>query len=52
MQQMDRTDRKSTLFDMMIELAEKEFNIAILKNTSQRSRPQQTETKRNDSFCF
>jgi transposase len=29
--QIDRSDRKSVLFDMMIELAEKEFNIPIRK---------------------
>jgi transposase-like protein len=29
--QVDRADRKAVLFDMMIELAEKEFNIPIRK---------------------
>ena len=29
--QIDRADRKAVLFDMMIELAEKEFNIPIRK---------------------
>lgn len=29
--QVDRADRKAVLFDMMIELAEKEFNIQIRK---------------------
>ncbi len=29
--QIDRTDRKAVLFDMMIDLAEKEFNIPIRK---------------------
>lgn len=32
--QVDRADRKAVLFDMMIELAEKEFNIPIRKKCS------------------
>ena len=29
----DRADKKTILFDMMIDLAEKEFNIPIRKNS-------------------
>jgi len=32
--QIDRADRKAVLFDMMIDLAEKEFNIPIRKKCS------------------
>lgn len=32
--QVDRADRKAVLFDMMIDLAEKEFNIPIRKKCS------------------
>lgn len=32
--QVDRSDRKAVLFDMMIDLAEKEFNIPIRKKCS------------------
>lgn len=32
--QFDRADRKAVLFDMMIDLAEKEFNIPIRKKCS------------------
>lgn len=32
--QLEQSDKKSILFDMMIELAEKEYNIAIRKNSS------------------
>ena len=32
--QIDRSDRKAVLFDMMIDLAEKEFNIPIRKKCS------------------
>lgn len=31
---MERSDQKSIIFDMMIELAEKEYNIDIRKNSS------------------
>jgi len=32
--QLEQSDKKSILFDMMIELAEKEYNIDIRKNSS------------------
>ena len=38
--QVDRADRKAVLFDMMIDLAEKEFNIPIRKKCS----PEQSTT--------
>jgi transposase len=38
--QADRADRKAVLFDMMIDLAEKEFNIPIRKKCS----PEQSTT--------
>jgi len=42
--QVENTDKKSVIFDMMIDLAEKEYNIPIRKN----SLPEQlTSTKRN-----
>lgn len=42
--QVDRADKKSIIFDMMIDLAEKEYNIAIRKN----SLPEQsTNSKKN-----
>jgi transposase len=47
--QIDRSDRKSVLFDMMIELAEKEFNIPIRKKCLP---GQSTCRKRNNSFCL
>lgn len=37
--QVDRADRKAVLFDMMIELAEKEFNIPIRKKCSPEQSP-------------
>ena len=33
-QQVERADKKSIIFDMMIDLAEKEYNISIRKNSS------------------
>jgi transposase len=42
--QVERADKKAIIFDMMIDLAEKEYNIPIRKN----SLPEQsTSTKRN-----
>ncbi len=32
--QMERADKKTIIFDMMIDLAEKEYNISIRKNSS------------------
>lgn len=37
--QVDRADRKAVLFDMMIDLAEKEFNIPIRKKCSPEQSP-------------
>lgn len=33
-QQVERADKKAIIFDMMIDLAEKEYNISIRKNSS------------------
>ena len=42
--QVEQADKKSIIFDMMIDLAEKEYNIPIRKN----SLPEQsTSTKKN-----
>ena len=42
--QVERADKKAIIFDMMIDLAEKEYNISIRKNFS----PEQlTSTKKN-----
>jgi transposase len=42
--QVERADKKAIIFDMMIDLAEKEYNISIRKNSS----PEQlTSTKKN-----
>tara|TARA_R110001583_G_scaffold13561_1_gene57926 strand:+ start:899 stop:1342 length:444 start_codon:yes stop_codon:yes gene_type:complete len=49
--QVDRSDRKTVLFDMMIDIAEKEFNIPIRKKCS----PEQSIAaikKRSSSFCL
>lgn len=45
--QVEKSDRKAVLFDMMIELAEKEFNIPIRKKCSpeQLTDPDQKEEK-------
>jgi transposase len=32
--QVERADKKAIIFDMMIDLAEKEYNISIRKNSS------------------
>ncbi len=32
--QVDQSDKKAIIFDMMIDLAEKEYNIPIRKNSS------------------
>ena len=32
--QLERSDKKSVIFDMMIDLAEREYNIDIRKNSS------------------
>lgn len=47
-QQADRSERKAVLFDMMIELAEKEFNIPIRKKClpEQSSTAEKKEKKR------
>ncbi len=37
--QVDRADRKAVLFDMMIDLAEKEFNVPIRKKCSPEQSP-------------
>ena len=42
--QVDRADKKAIIFDMMIDLAEKEYNISIRKNSSPE---QSTSTKKN-----
>ena len=33
-QQVERSDKKAIIFDMMIDIAEKEYNISIRKNSS------------------
>jgi transposase len=33
-EQVERSDKKSIIFDMMIDIAEKEYNISIRKNSS------------------
>ena len=42
--QVERADKKAIIFDMMIDLAEKEYNISIRKNCSPE---QSTSTKKN-----
>jgi transposase len=42
--QVERADKKAIIFDMMIDLAEKEYNISIRKNSSPE---QSTNTKDN-----
>lgn len=42
--QVERADKKAIIFDMMIDLAEKEYNISIRKNSSPE---QSTFTKKN-----
>lgn len=42
--QVERADKKSIIFDMMIDLAEKEYNISIRKNSSPE---QSTSTEKN-----
>jgi transposase-like protein len=42
--QAERADKKAIIFDMMIDLAEKEYNISIRKNSSPE---QSTSTKKN-----
>lgn len=42
--QVDRADKKAIIFDMMIDLAEKEYNISIRKNSSPE---QSTSSKKN-----
>jgi transposase-like protein len=44
-QQVERADKKSIIFDMMIDLAEKEYNISIRKNSS----PEQSTTIEKNS---
>ena len=41
-QQVDQADKKAIIFDMMIDLAEKEYNIPIRKNSS----PKQSTTSK------
>lgn len=43
-QQVERADKKSIIFDMMIDLAEKEYNICIRKNSS----PEQSRSIENN----
>lgn len=43
--QLEHSDKKSVIFDMMIELAEKEYNIDIRKNSS----PVQSTSSRKNS---
>ena len=42
--QVERADKKAIIFDMMIDIAEKEYNISIRKNSSPE---QSTSTKKN-----
>ena len=42
--QVERADKKAIIFDMMIDLAEKEYNISIRKNSSPE---QSTSTVKN-----
>ena len=42
--QVERADKKAIIFDMMIDLAEKEYNISIRKNSSPE---QSTSTEKN-----
>lgn len=42
--QVEQADRKAIIFDMMIDIAEKEYNIPIRKNSSP---DQSTSTKKN-----
>ncbi len=48
--QADRSYRKAIFFDMMIDMAEKEFNISTRKNSSPGLRAIQNRTKRNSSY--
>ena len=41
--QVERADKKAIIFDMMIDLAEKEYNISIRKNSS----PEQSTNTKN-----
>ncbi len=41
----DRADKKAIIFDMMIELAEQEYNISIRKNSS----PEQSTSSKNST---
>lgn len=43
-QQVEQSDKKAIIFDIMIDIAEKEYNIPIRKNSSP---VQSTSTKRN-----
>lgn len=43
--QLDRSDKKAIIFDMMIDLAEKEYNISIRKN----SLPEQYTSSKNNT---
>jgi len=42
--QVERSDKKAIIFDMMIDIAEKEYNISIRKNSSPE---QSTSTEKN-----
>ena len=48
--QVSRSDKKAIIFDMMIDLAEKEYNITIRKTPNPSYRHLQRRTQRNDSF--
>lgn len=44
-QQVEQADKKAIIFDMMIDLAEKEYNIPIRKNSS----PDQSKTSKKNN---
>ena len=45
--QLKRSDDKAIIFDMMIDIAEKEYNIPIRKNSSpEQSKPSKKNTKK------
>ncbi len=49
-QQASISDKKAILFDMMIDLAEKEYQIDIRENSPHNNRPVQRNTPTNDKF--
>ena len=52
--QLAQSDKKSIIFDMMIDIAEKEYNIPIEKTPYPINRPIQTSTQRklNGYLCI